>query len=287
MSGSLGSLGDSIGLTIMSVYFFAVIQLPVMFLITLNFPTVKSDFYSTAVKLVYDQHTNTTCVDLKDPTQLHYIHSVSVSIIFLGVSCLCTVFTIATVYLKDKGIENGGSLRRNIGEEDYTTSNPDLVTHPTITFWNNLFLGVVVLGHTLLVCVVASPTSIHLLLLVCLLIYVSMSGILQPKIQSTHSSNAASYVSSMYMGWVLMYSVAMMYMANNIPYDPSSVRLQFVALAAFLDCFLLIFGHTWDSTPSMQTIMNCRLLYVVSWLSVNMVMYILWGPFMAIPFLHQ
>lgn len=164
-------------------------------------------------------------------------------------------------------------------------------------------------GHALLAAVVDSPTSIHFLLLITLLVYVSMSGILQPKIQSDHSSNAASYVSSMYMGWGLMYSVAMLYMANNIPHDPSSARLQLVAFTAFLDCFLLIFGHTWsvtthtlsfssptnltfcpdydeprDSAPPMQTIMNCRLIYVVSWAALNMATYVLWGPFLSIPF---
>lgn len=208
MSSSLGSLGDSIGLTIMTVYALSVLQLPLMFLITINFPVVRSDFFSTTVRLVSDIPgvINGTAIDLEDPTMLHYIHSVSVSVVFMAVSGLCTVFTIATLYLRDKGIDdNNGSLRSsNIGTEEFISTNLELVTNPTVTMWNNVFLAIVVLGHALLAAVVDSPTSIHLLLLVTLMIYISMSGILQPKIQSSTSSDAsntniASIVSSMYM----------------------------------------------------------------------------------------
>lgn len=148
MSGSLGPFGDSLGLTVLSVYALAVVQLPVTFLITLNFQPVKSDFYSTGVRLVYDSAQNATAIDLQNPTQLHYIHSVSLSVGFLAVSGLCTVFTIATVYLRDKGLDadsGGGNLRSSLSAEEYTTGNIELVTNPTITLWNNVFLGLVVL----------------------------------------------------------------------------------------------------------------------------------------------
>lgn len=293
-STSLGSLGDSIGLTVMSVYALAVLQLPLTFIITINFPSVRSDFFSTTVRLVSDIPgvVNGTAIDLENPTKLHYMHSVSVSIVFLAVSGLCTVFTISTVYLRDKGLGDhnnnnfGGS---SLGTEEFVSTNLDLITHPTVTMWNNVFLGIVVLGHSLLAAVVDSPTSIHLLLLVTLMIYTAMSGILQPKISvagESNNANAASLVSSMYLGWCLLYVAAMFYVANNIPYDASSVKIQMVALVAFLDCFLLIFGHTWDHAPPMQTIMNCRLVYVVAWVFVNIATYVLWLPFISIPFVR-
>jgi hypothetical protein len=52
-------------------------------------------------------------------------------------------------------------------------------------------------------------------------------------------------------------------------------RIQVVAAVVFVDCFLLIFGHTWDSAPTVQTIMNCRLLYTVVWSVLNVAVYVM------------
>jgi hypothetical protein len=90
--------------------------------------------------------------------------------------------------------------------------------------WNSVFLWLVVSGHAVLAAVVCSPASVHVVALVAVLVYVSMAGILQPKIQSDGTSNVSSYVSSAYMGWGLMYAAAMMLLASSIPYDPASAR---------------------------------------------------------------
>ena len=62
--------------------------------------------------------------------------------------------------------------------------------------------------------------------------------------QSDGTANVSSYVLSSYMAWGAMYVVAMGFLSTSIPYDPRSARVQLVAAAAFVDCFLLIFGHT-------------------------------------------
>lgn len=289
MDKSLGSLGDSMGLTLTSAYLLAIVQLPVTFIISLNVPPAKVDVYQTSVKLF--QRTslefNGTAIDIADPVKIELIHNIPVSIMFLIVSGLCAAFTMATVYIQDKGIDSGvdgSSMRTSICTEEYTTGNIELATSPSIAMWNNIFLGIVVIGHGLLAAIVCSPCNTTTLIFIVFLLYVSIGGIIQPKIQSDHSPNAASHVSAMYMAWTIMYATSMTIIAWNIPYDPSTAKLQALAGAVFLDSFLLIFGHTWDPSPLMQTIMNCRLLYTLAWAAVNTATCAMWGRFMAVPY---
>lgn len=84
-------------------------------------------------------------------------------------------------------------------------------------------------------------------------------------------------MSSSYTAYGLMYVAAMLVLSGSIPYDPSSARIQLLAAAGFLDCFLLFFGHAWDSAPMVQTIMNCRMLYAVAWSIINVTSFCLLG----------
>ena len=111
------------------------------------------------------------------------MHGQSVGFGFLGVAALCAAFATITVHIRDKGLSDTGnaSCTSSIGEEEFTTSNTDLVTNPTITMWNSVFLALVVSGHALVAVVVCSPASTHAIVLFTLAIYISMSGILQPR----------------------------------------------------------------------------------------------------------
>lgn len=301
--GSLGACGDALGLNFMTVYGLALLQLPTMFLVTLNFPPVKLDFFATSVKTITAADVtgpahngssvvpfNGTAVNLRDPTQLHYMHSLSISFAFIAISGLCTVFVVMTLYLRERGVaDSAGSamLRSDIQQAEYVTSNLELVTDPTVSMWSNVFTGVVVGGHVLLAAVVDSPTSVHFLLLMALLIYMSLAPLLGPKIHcpdSDASSRVAGTASSTYLVSLGGYCLAMGYIANNIPVDTHSAKVQLVVLVGFLDIFLLIFGHTWDPVPLMQTIINCRLIYACLWIALNVGIYVLWAPFMRVQF---
>jgi hypothetical protein len=59
---SLGSLGDSLGMSVMSVYAFSVIQLPVMFVVTLNSPTVRVDLFTASARQVFFSFFFLVCV---------------------------------------------------------------------------------------------------------------------------------------------------------------------------------------------------------------------------------
>lgn len=131
-----------------------------------QFAAVKCDIFSTVAKFVANPQTNGTAIDLQDPISLHYMHSLNISVLFIVLSALLAFFTILTVSMRDNGLDG-----LSITFEDYTTLNVDLITNPTITLWNNVFLAIVVTAHGLVFSVVNSPTSMHLLLLCCLLLY--------------------------------------------------------------------------------------------------------------------
>jgi hypothetical protein len=135
---------------------------------------------SRVVEIPHELGVNGTGVDLSNPVSSNYMHGQSVGFGFLGVAALCAAFATITVHIRDKGLSSDASCT-SIGEEEFTTSNTDLVTNPTITMWNSVFLALVVSGHALVAVIVCSPSSTHAIVLFTLAIYVSMSGILQPR----------------------------------------------------------------------------------------------------------
>lgn len=74
-------------------------------------------------------------------------------------------------------------------------------------------------------------------------------------------------------------------MGTNIPHDPESYKIAVLGMLVFFDVFLLIMGHTWDPVPNMQTIVNCRMLYVILLVAFTLVAYITWDPYMRVPYI--
>ena len=99
---TLGPCAEAFGLSASSVFLATVIQLPVMFVATLHYPSAKVDFYATAARLVLNPATNVTAVDLHDPITLHYMHSVHINVLFLLCSGLVCIFGVSTLYIVDK-----------------------------------------------------------------------------------------------------------------------------------------------------------------------------------------
>lgn len=269
-----GPLGDAIGLTPNMVYVLTVAQLPFMFVATLHYPAAKADFYATAARLVWDAGTNTTSVDLHNPTVLHYMHSVKISLLFLASSLLVCVFALLTLSVCEKGVEGNSDAIY----ETFTSDNVALITHPTVSLWNNVFLALTVTFHVTVLTLASSPTSVHFLLLVTLLTWTSLQTILQPRIQYPEDAGpgAASAVASIYMFAVAMFFVAMGYIVSNISYDPSSYKVALVACVAFFDVFLLVLGHTWDVRPNFGTILTARLFYACFAATCNLICYAAW-----------
>lgn len=273
----MGALADTMGITLGSSVLFCMAQVPAFLAIISIYPMVEADVFSTKIKTILDPATNLTAVDLVDPIETHYLHSINISAAFLLTSGLVAAVGIMTYQIKVQGISNTG-----IDEEEYVSENVDVVTHPTVTLWNNSFVVLVVWSHIVIIAIVCSPCSMHLLFMTALFIYTAFKGLLCPRhgrstFQSAHTGSL--------MG-IAIYIIGMSYVATNVAIDSHMRKAQTIAAFVLCDLFTLIIGHAWDQNPTFGTISNCRLLYLCFVTIVNMVLYISWHSAFKIHFLH-
>jgi len=178
---SLGPCGDYIGFSMGGVLTLSMIQAPFMMSLILSHPAVKIDIFSSKVAIVPDVLTNTTAIDLNHPTDLHYMHSLHISAVFMACSALICFFALTSYQIALQGV--GGS--ESVTHEEFVSTNAEFINNATITLWNNTFLALVVITHVLITAVLCSPNSMHFLLMMTLIYYVSFSTILQPKLQAS------------------------------------------------------------------------------------------------------
>jgi hypothetical protein len=185
---SLGPCADSIGFSMGGVLTLSMIQAPVMVSLILSHPAVKIDVFSSRVVTVIDQLTITTAIDLNHPTELHYMHSVHISFIFMACAGLICFFALSTYQISVQATGTTASVLY----EEFIDSNVELVSNPTISLWNNTFIALVIVTHVLMTAVVCTPNSIHFLLMMALIYYISFSAILQPKLQASQVRHCSS-----------------------------------------------------------------------------------------------
>jgi hypothetical protein len=82
-----------------------------------------------------------------------------------------------------------------------------------------------------------------------------------------------------------LYLLVIGYILLHIPLDLQSCKSQFVLLLACLDC-LMLFGHMWDRVPTLQVVLNCRLLYVCLLALFNTAMFLTWRDCTAVSYLR-
>jgi hypothetical protein len=275
---TLGAVGDTLGLTSASIYVAALVQFPLSLVFMVHFPPIKADFFATSSRVVIDNLTNTTGVDIHNPTYLHYMHSINIAPLFLLCSALLTFFVTASVYM-NKHDHHGQSVEF----EDYISNNETVVSNPIVTAWNQSFICLLLVSHALITIIVVSPTSIHFLGLVLLLLYFSLSLVIQPRIQSVGATDGSS---STYITALVAYGIALCLIVSNIVCDDDSLKVELVVLVAFVDVAILIMGHTWDPIPNMQTVINCRLLYCAFLIVLNLMLYATWSPLFKLHFVH-
>jgi hypothetical protein len=243
---SLGPCGDFIGFSMNGVLTLSLIQAPFMLSLILSHPAVTIDIFSSRVATVIDSLTNTTMVDLNHPTELHYMHSVTISFMFAVCAGLVGFFALFTYQITRQGV---GGESASVMHEEFIDSNVEFVTNPTITLWNNTFVGLVILTHLVVTAVICTPNSLHFLFMITLVYYISFSAILQPKLQVPQvycpvprggqfrinnsdflpsqdaGPSASSAVASTYMISVSMYVIGMVYVCSNISVDPSGYKV--------------------------------------------------------------
>jgi hypothetical protein len=156
----------------------SLIQTPLMASLIISHPAVTIDIFSSRVATVTDIITNTTAIDLNHPTELHYMHSVAISFLFMACSGLVCMFALATYQIARQGVPESSSVL----QEEFVDSNVDFVNSPTISLWNNTFIALVISIHLVVTAVLCTPNSMHFLFMMALVYYISFSTILQPKL---------------------------------------------------------------------------------------------------------
>jgi hypothetical protein len=100
---SLGPCGEYTGLTSKGVLMLSIIQVPLMLSVVFGRPAVNVDIFSSKVVVVLDELTNTTAINLNHPTELHYMHSMSIATFFIICSALICFFSVMTYQIETQG----------------------------------------------------------------------------------------------------------------------------------------------------------------------------------------
>jgi len=237
---------------------------------------VQADVFSTKIKLTHDAQ-NRTVVDLADPIETHYMHSVNVSSCFLLTSAMVATIAVMTYQISTQGIGTA-----HIKDEDYVLENSEIVHHPTVTLWNNAFLALVVWSHVVIIAIVCSPSSLHFLFMTFFFIAIAFYKILLPRSQIASQQSAGA--SSVFP--VLLYICGMSYVAGNIAVDTHMRKAQTIAFLVMCDLLTTIVGHVWDSATTFGTVINCRILYLCLITVANLALYTTWTSFFKLRFEH-
>lgn len=273
---SLGACGDSIGLTLGSTLMLSIGQAPLFLFLVTGYPMVQADIFSTNIKLTLDSH-NKTAIDLNDPIEVHYMHSVNISAAFLLSSALIAGVGVMTFQIAKQGL--GHSM---IGDEEYVLENVDIVNHPTVVMWNNAFVALVVWTHVVIIAIVCSPSSMHFLFMTALFITIAFQKLLFPHNHGTSAHSASS--SGIWP--IILYMMGMTYAASNIAIDSHMRKAQTIICLVLCDLGTCIIGHSWDRVPTFNTIINCRMVYLCFISIVNLALYMTWTYWFKTRFLH-
>ena len=153
------------------------------------------------------------------------------------------------------------------------------------------------LVHGVVTVTICSPVSWDVVATSLLLAYISIGALVQPSdnfdsesaqgmmdANNTSVGNIMASIASQTTIWRGgLYILLMMYIFVHIPIDQQSCKSQFLLLLACLDAFML-FGHLWDRVPSLQVVLNCRLLYICMMSLYNAALFVSWKWYVAAPF---
>jgi hypothetical protein len=169
------------------------------------------------------------------------ITSLALAIQFLILSCVAALFSTTTT-----GLIQRGTLQRDVQyshEALYETGLWDLM------FW--VFCSGT---HTLLLLIVMSPADMYAISLSALLVVYFLCRICQPRLSQLNMTQENLNL--------LGYWAGLLIAGYNLP-DAHTGRLAALLIMCLLD-YMLGVGHTWDVTPMMDVITNCRLFWVCS-----------------------
>jgi hypothetical protein len=151
----------------------------------------------------------------------------------------------------------------NICDSDFTPET----AHNALP-WDILFWFIFLVTHYIIFTLVCSPAYIYLPPFVTLLSLVSVYMACLPR----NPEMKFSFQSGIFF---------MLFMASLLVLLSASQNLHgkhvgtSVMICIGLD-FLLIYGHTWDSSMHMHTVINCRLFYIACFMALNIFVFCKW-----------
>ena len=174
---------------------------------------------------------------LKVPESELSVSNVGLIAPFLALSCLAVLFSTVTAGLVDKGVlqnEYSIELMRDI------------------SLWDTIFWAFCAGAHATVITVIISPADVYAVFISSLLIIYFLGRLCSPRMCIGIALNFD--IVGLFSGLLLT--------GYNIP-DSHSGRSAALVVMCLLD-YMLGVGHTYDSTPNMDTVTNCRLFWVCS-----------------------
>ena len=175
------------------------------------------------------------------PTAPISVTSLALGIQFLLLSCIAALFSTTTT-----GLIQRGTLQRD-------TQYSHEILYET-GLWDLMFWAFCSGTHALLLLIVMSPADIYATALSSLLVIYFLCRLCQPRLSQLNMTQENLNL--------LGYWAGLLIAGYNLP-DAHTGRLAALLIMCLLD-YMLGVGHTWDVTPTMDTITNCRLFWVCS-----------------------
>ena len=177
---------------------------------------------------------------LTNPQSLSIL-TASLSLPFLIVSALTAIFSTTTAGLAERGI-----LQDN---NQYTYE-----TLLETGLWDLIFWLHCAFAHALIILIIMSPADAYAAALASILIIYFLCRLCQPRYTQLNMTQENLNLIGYWAGLLIA--------LYNLP-DTHTARLACVLVMCLLD-YMLGVGHTWDASPTMDVITNCRLFWVCS-----------------------
>lgn len=198
-------------------------------------------FYPPVHVQLFTCHPRISNGTLALPESVLSVSIIGLSMPFLALSCLVVLFSTTTA-----GLLQRGALQQ---DSQYTFE----ALHEA-GLWDAIFWLFCVGAHAVVILVVMSPAEAHAAALSILLVVYFLGRVCAPRCSQLSMTQENMNLLGFFAGLIVA--------AYNIP-DSHSGRGAALLLMCLLD-YMLGVGHTWDVTPTMDTVTNCRLFWVCS-----------------------
>jgi hypothetical protein len=175
------------------------------------------------------------------PESVLSVSNFGLTLPFLALSCLVVLFSTTTA-----GLLQRGALQQD-NQYNYETLHE-------AGLWDAIFWLFCIGAHSVVILVVMSPADAHAAALSILFIVYFLGRLCAPRFSQMSMTQENINLLGFFAGLLVA--------AYNIP-DTHSGRSAALLCMCLLD-YMLGVGHTWDVTPSMDTVTNCRLFWVCS-----------------------